>query len=126
MAQHVGAHTITGVPRKVVEYLKLEHPETYTTSMLVEGGADLLTLKRHGGWKSSTVADTSIEDSVSRKTHVSKKLFLKMTATSTSTQPTGSKSIGKQEIDIHDEELNNQNYQALFYSRRHSWKRGNW
>lgn len=45
--------------------------------MLVEGGADLITLKRHGGWRSSAVAEGYIEDSVTRKIDVSKKLFSK-------------------------------------------------
>lgn len=85
VAQHVGSHTISDVPKKVAQYLKLEQPESYTghairrtsASMLVEGGADLLTLKRHGGWKSATVAEGYIEESINRKIDVSKKLFSK-------------------------------------------------
>lgn len=83
VAQHVGMHKIAGIPKSVAKYLNLEHPKTYTghamrrssASMLVEGGADLLTLKRHGGWKSATVAESYVEDSLSRKIDVSKKLF---------------------------------------------------
>lgn len=55
-AQNVGCHTISGVTRKMVEFLKLENPASYTSHglrrssawMLVEDGGDLLTLKRHG------------------------------------------------------------------------------
>lgn len=68
VAQNVGANSIAAVPCKVAKYLGLENPEQYTghalrrtsSSMLVEGGGDLLTLKRHGGWKSSTVDETGV------------------------------------------------------------------
>jgi integrase len=64
-AQHVGCHTISGIPKLVAKYLKLKNPEEYTghglrrssATMLVESGGDLLTLKRHGGWLSSNVAE---------------------------------------------------------------------
>lgn len=82
-AQHVGCHTISGTTKQIAEYLNLKNPEEYTghglrrssASMLVEGGANLLTLKRHGGWHSSIVAEGYIEESVSRKIEVSRKLF---------------------------------------------------
>lgn len=52
IAQHVGVHTIGAVPKVVAKFLKLENPDSYTghtlrrssASMLVEGGADLITL----------------------------------------------------------------------------------
>lgn len=82
-AQHVGCHTISSVTRRIAEYLKLKNPEQYTghglrrssATMFVEGGGDLLTLKRHGGWRSSSVAEGYIEESLSRKIEVSRKLF---------------------------------------------------
>lgn len=85
-AQNVGIHKIGGVPKNVAAFLKLENPETYTghalrrssATMVVEGGADLLTLKQHGGWKSSSVAEGYVENSVKRKLEVSKKLFSKV------------------------------------------------
>ncbi|XP_031337109.1 uncharacterized protein LOC116166313 [Photinus pyralis] len=63
--QNVGCHTISGTTRQIAEYLNLKNLTEYTghglrrssASMLVEGGADLLTLKRHGGWRSSAVAE---------------------------------------------------------------------
>lgn len=83
VAQNVGCHAVASVPRMVAKYLNLENADSYTghslrrssTTMLVEGGADLLTLKRHGGWQSSTVAEGYIIDSISRKVEVSRKLF---------------------------------------------------
>uniref|UniRef100_A0A1B6KE83 Tyr recombinase domain-containing protein n=1 Tax=Graphocephala atropunctata TaxID=36148 RepID=A0A1B6KE83_9HEMI len=106
VAQNVGANSIAAVPCKVAKYLGLENPEQYTghalrrtsASMLVEGGGDLLTLKRHGGWKSSTVAEGYVEDSIARKIDVSKKLFAPLTA-STSTAILDSASTSKQEVD---------------------------
>jgi site-specific recombinase XerD len=82
-SQNVGKNTLANVPKKVAQYLGLENPESYTghtlrttsASMLVEGGGDLLTLKRHGGWKSSSVAEGYIEESIARKVDISKKLF---------------------------------------------------
>jgi integrase len=83
VSQNVGKNTIACVPKNVAKFLGLENPERYTghalrrssASMLVEGGGDLLTLKRHGGWKSTSVAEGYIEESISRKVEVSKKLF---------------------------------------------------
>ena len=43
--------------------------------MLGEGGGDLHTLKRHGGWRSLSVAEGYIEESANRKVEVSRKLF---------------------------------------------------
>lgn len=83
ISQNVGIHKIGGVPKEIAKYLKLENPEGYTghalrrtsASILVENGGDLLMLKRHGGWKSSNVAEGYIEDSVRGKIAVSQKLF---------------------------------------------------
>jgi integrase len=82
-AQVVGKNMFASMPMKVAKFLGLQNPESYTghamrrssASMLVEGGADLLTLKRHGGWKSSKVAEGYIEESLARKVEVSKRLF---------------------------------------------------
>ncbi|KAJ8931929.1 hypothetical protein NQ314_015127 [Rhamnusium bicolor] len=59
----------------VAKYLNLSNLEQYTghsfrrssASLLAGYGADILTLKRHGGWKSSTVAEGYIEDSIQSK-----------------------------------------------------------
>ncbi|KAK4885819.1 hypothetical protein RN001_002090 [Aquatica leii] len=42
--------------------------------MLANHGGDLVTLKRHGGWKSSTVAEGYIEESVSNRIATAQKL----------------------------------------------------
>lgn len=60
--------------------MNLDNPEDYTVhrlrryspSMLVEGVGDLFTLKRHGGWCFSSVAEGYIEESISRNVEVSR------------------------------------------------------
>ena len=82
-AQNVGKNTISRTPKLIAQFLNLKNPELYTghafrrtsATLLVEGGGDLLTLKRHGGWGSSQVAEGYIEDSLERKSKVSRTLF---------------------------------------------------
>lgn len=38
-----------------------------STSLLADTGADMLAIKRHGGWKSSTVAESYIDNSLKYK-----------------------------------------------------------
>lgn len=81
--QVVGIHTIGSVPKKIATFLNLENPKLYTghsfrrtsATMLVENGGDLLSLKELGGWESSTVAETYIEKSVSKRMKITKQLF---------------------------------------------------
>jgi len=94
-AQHVGCHTISAVPKLIAKYLKLENPKNCTghglrrssATMLVESGADLLTLKRHGGWRSSNVAEGYIEESIESKLEVSRRLFKASHSQNTATAP---------------------------------------
>lgn len=90
-AQNVGHHTIGAIPYKIASYLGLENPKQYTghcfrrssTTLLADSGADLLTIKRHGGWKSSAVAESYIEESVQNKISITKKIL----ATTSTTKP---------------------------------------
>jgi hypothetical protein len=73
--QVIGKGTIGSWPSKIAEYLKLKNSAGYTghsfrrssATLLANKGEDLLALKRHGGWKSSTTAEGYIEDSVKNK-----------------------------------------------------------
>jgi hypothetical protein len=64
---NVGTNTMAAIPSKVAKFLNLPNPIEYTrhcflrtsATMLVEGGADLLTLKKHGGWCLMEVWDIS-------------------------------------------------------------------
>ena len=62
--QAVGKNTFSKLPKLISEFLRLPDSALYTghcfcrfpASFLVDGGGDPLTLKNHGGWKSSTLA----------------------------------------------------------------------
>lgn len=55
--QPVGINTISKIPRLVASYLELPNPELYTghclrrssATLLANAGADITTVKRHGG-----------------------------------------------------------------------------
>lgn len=58
------------MPKEVAKYLNLQNPEQYTghcyrrtsATMLVNAGGDITSLKRHGGWKSTEVAEGYIDN----------------------------------------------------------------
>lgn len=82
-SQPVGRNTHGNLPFRIAEFLSLEDPKSYTghcfrrssATLLADAGADLTTVKRHGGWKSSTVAEGYIEDSIENKMAVSSKIL---------------------------------------------------
>jgi hypothetical protein len=43
-----------------------------SATLLANAGADVLTLKRHGSWKSSTVAENYVAESMCNKIKISK------------------------------------------------------
>lgn len=66
------------MPSKIATFLQLEHPNNFTghcfrrssATLLVNRDGDLLSLKRHGAWKSSTVAEGYVAESFKRKIDV--------------------------------------------------------
>jgi integrase len=66
--QPVRVNTIGGIPKKIATALGLSEPANYTghcfrrssASLLADAGADMHTLKRHGGWKSDNVTEKII------------------------------------------------------------------
>ncbi|XP_015125083.1 uncharacterized protein LOC107046879 [Diachasma alloeum] len=76
--QVMGQHKMSGIPREVAEYLNLPNASRYTghcyrrsgATVLVDSGADTLTLKRAGGWKSGTIAEGYAEESEGQKKKV--------------------------------------------------------
>lgn len=82
-AQVVGVHTIGKMPSMIAKYLRLPYPETYTghcfrrssATLLANTGADMSILKRHGGWKSTTVAEGYVEDSIENKKQISNSIY---------------------------------------------------
>ena len=73
--QPLGINKVGSVPQEIAKFLKLENPHLYTghafrrssATILVDAGGDITTLKRHGGWKSNTVAEAYIEESLTNK-----------------------------------------------------------
>lgn len=73
--QAVGINTIGNLPKEIATFIGLANPSSYTghcfrrssATLLADSGADILKIKRHGGWKSSTVAEGYVEDSVENK-----------------------------------------------------------
>lgn len=68
----MGSSKIGGLPREIATFLGLSEPEQYRTSatLLADSGADLTA--RHGVWKSSSMAEGYIEDSIENKSKICK------------------------------------------------------
>jgi integrase len=68
------------MPRKIAEYLKLEHPDRYighcfrrtSATLLANAGADLSVLKRHRAWKSSSAAEKYVEGAIDGKVKIAR------------------------------------------------------
>lgn len=80
--QPVGKNTFGKIPSKIASFLELPNPETFTghclrrtsATALVNAGANMTTLKRHGGWRSSTVAEGYLADSMELKNKTARML----------------------------------------------------
>lgn len=78
MLQVMGKNLIAKIPQRVAEYLELPNPKTYTghafrrtsATLLVDAGADMLTLKRHGVWKSNSTAEGYLAESINNKRQI--------------------------------------------------------
>lgn len=81
--QPVGINTFGKIPTNIAEFLKLPDPKQFTghcfrrssASLLADSGANLITIKRHGGWKSSAVAEGYIEDSITNKNKIAERIL---------------------------------------------------
>lgn len=103
--QPVGINTFGAIPKNIATFLGLENPKKYTghcfrrssATLLADSGAELTTLKRHGGWKSSTVAEAYIESSIENKTRIAKQILGdKSDGASTSTITTATYSLSQE------------------------------
>jgi hypothetical protein len=118
--QPVGINTFGQLPSKIAAYLTLEDPKTYTghcfrrssATLLAAGGGDLVSLKRHGGWRSSTVAEGYIGDCVEERIKIARKVFggttteLSTSDTSSSSSTNGVQYFYKCEFYFHTNEKN--------------------
>jgi hypothetical protein len=81
--QPVGINSFGKMPSAIAAYLNLPNPELYTghsfrrssATMLASSGGDLIAVKKHGGWKSSSVAEGYIDSTMSTKINVSTKIL---------------------------------------------------
>ncbi|KAJ8933118.1 hypothetical protein NQ318_005627 [Aromia moschata] len=77
--QNVEMNKFENLGKQIAKYLNLSDANLYTghcfrrtsTTVLVDAGGDITALKRHGGWKSMTVAEGYIENSIKNKINVS-------------------------------------------------------
>lgn len=80
--QPMGKNKISCIPKAIAAFLNLPDINLYTghcfrrtsATLLADAGADLTVIKRHGGWKSSTVAEGYLEDSLENKRKISARL----------------------------------------------------
>lgn len=85
--QVIGINKLGNMPKQIAIYLNLDNPEIYTghcfrrtaATVLVDAGADLVTLKRLGGWKSSEVAEGYIENSMRNRMNIANTLISSIT-----------------------------------------------
>lgn len=83
--QNVGIHKIGAIPFEIASYLKLSNAKEYTghcfrrssVTLLADAGADITVIKRHGGWRSSTVAEGYIDESLNNKLEIANKILHK-------------------------------------------------
>lgn len=83
--QPIGINTFGKIPSEIARYLGLPNAHEYTghsfrrssATMLADAGGDVLQLKRHGGWKSSTVAESYVEESIKNKIEISHQILQK-------------------------------------------------
>ena len=75
---HIGINVISKIPSIIAKYLNLPEPNGYTghsfrsssATALVEAGASQINLKRHGGWKSDSIAESYIRNSQRQKVEI--------------------------------------------------------
>lgn len=81
--QPVGINTFGKIPSVVAKFLELPDSTLYSghcfrrtsASLLADSGADFSTIKRHGGWKSSSVAEGYVENSIENKKTIASQIL---------------------------------------------------
>ncbi|KAJ8968288.1 hypothetical protein NQ317_000830 [Molorchus minor] len=83
-SQPVGKNTMGKIPSVVASYLKLPDVACYTghclrrssATLLADAGVDIKTIKRHAGWKLTTVAEGYVENSIENKTKIANQVLV--------------------------------------------------
>ncbi|XP_071569295.1 uncharacterized protein [Temnothorax nylanderi] len=76
--QVIGKNKIARMPKEIASYLNLLEPELYTShsfrrtsaTLLADTGAGITTIKRHSGWKSTSVAEKYIKKLINNKRNI--------------------------------------------------------
>ncbi|XP_044754455.1 uncharacterized protein LOC123313576 [Coccinella septempunctata] len=109
-SQRIDINKFTIMGKQIAEFLKLLNCNEYyehsfrrsSATILVDAGGDIRTLKRHGGWKSTMVAEGYIEDSMKNKLDTAQKISTSIQEETTEFQIGNLKQIGTtdQSIDL--------------------------
>ncbi|KAJ8972438.1 hypothetical protein NQ317_016517 [Molorchus minor] len=77
-SQPVGKNTMGKIPSVVASYLKLPDVACYTDLQrhYWHAGVDITTIKRHAGWKLTTVAEGYVENSIENKTKIANQVLV--------------------------------------------------
>ncbi|KAJ8953527.1 hypothetical protein NQ317_002195, partial [Molorchus minor] len=81
--QPVNKNTFGKIPSIIATYLRLSDPTLYTghclrrssATLLADAGANIMTIKHHESWKSTTVAEGYIDNSVQNKTNIANQVL---------------------------------------------------
>lgn len=111
--QVIGKNKFSNMPKEIATYLNLPNPEQYTghcfrrtsATLLADSGANITTLKRHGGWSSDQVAEGYIENSIQNKLDTTQRITERINVLPTWPQPSTSRDESTQPI-FYSEHLN--------------------
>ena len=106
--QVIGRTNFLDGPKRIATFLKLDNPSSYTghsfrrtsATMLADSGADMLTLKRHGGWRSSKVVEGYISESIGNKRKIGDLITKRIDSVTTSTVVHTQSKIAKTDTSI--------------------------
>lgn len=109
--QPIGRNKFLNAAKTVATFLHLKDPQLYTghsfrrtsATLLANAGADILTLKRHGGWRSSTAAEGYVQDSIGNKRKIgaliNDQVKVRRTVASTATSTVTSGALERSDIE---------------------------
>jgi len=97
-SQKIGINKFSAMGKQIATSLNLPNPDMYTghsfrrssATLLVDAGGDITALKRHGGWRSTSVAEGYIDDSLENKMNTAKKIINSVTQNDQNPSPSTS------------------------------------
>lgn len=115
--QRIGINKFAGMGKQIAQFLNLSNPEMYTghafrrssATLLIDAGGDITALKRHGGWRSTAVAEGYIDQSMKNKMDTANKIFNSVTQSAS----TSSTSIQMQEATSFSDQIVNSNVNTV-------------